>query len=90
MFPVPSTVGYTVFIKTGCSFCELVKKLLEEEKFTGVNCDEYLTDQKEAFLTHIESLAGKSHRTFPMVFHEGRFLGGFTETKTYYEALLSN
>jgi hypothetical protein len=25
-----------------------------------------------------------------MVFHEGRFLGGFTETKKYYEAQSSN
>ena len=90
MFPVPSTLGYTVFTKTGCTYCEFVKELLEEEKFTAVNCDEFLTDQKEAFLVHVEDLAGKPHKTFPMVFHEGRFLGGFTETKKYYEAQSSN
>lgn len=90
MFPVPSTVGYTVFTNTGCTYCEFVKELLEEETFIPVNCDEFLTDQKEAFLVYIEGLVGKPHKTFPMVFYEGRFLGGFTETKKYYESLSSN
>lgn len=90
MFPTPSSVGYTVFTKTGCTYCEFVKELLEEEKFTSVNCDEFLREQKGAFFTHVEGLAGKAHTTFPMVFHEGRFLGGFTETKKYYEAQSSS
>ena len=80
-FIAPVSSGFTVYGRTGCKFCEKVKKVLEDfdVEYTYVNCDPYLS-QKEAFLAFIEGLAGQEHRTFPMVFSTTTFVGGYTET----------
>jgi len=35
----------------------------------------------------MKDLTGRQHCTFPMVFHNGNFVGGFTETSKYVERL---
>jgi len=80
----PISKGYTVYSKSGCPYCTKVKDLLQEHsrEFVVVDCDEYLIENKEAFLSFIETVnGGISHRTFPMVFRDGNWIGGFTETK---------
>ena len=81
----PEKKGYTVYTKEKCIYCEKVKQLLEEEKCVIIPCDDYITENREAFLNFIEIHAGKSYKTFPMVFLDGNFVGGFTETKKQYE-----
>jgi glutaredoxin len=82
-FVEPSSVGYTIYSKTGCTYCTKVKLLLTgfELPYTIVNCDEYLLENKEKFLDFIKTKAEKEYKTFPMVFLEGKFIGGFMETK---------
>jgi len=85
-FPTPSSDGYTIYSKSGCSFCVKVKELLVSNNmpFTEIQCDSFLTvTVKEPFLAHIKKLANKEYRTFPMVFFHGIFIGGYTETKQY-------
>ena len=76
----PTSEGFTVYTKTGCKYCSMVKELLQEEAVTYILCDEYLAVDREVFLAFIESKGGKDHKTFPMVFFDGKFVGGFTET----------
>ena len=74
---------FILIVITGCSYCEKVKELLQSDNPSIINCDEYLANDKEGFLSWVElQTGGIKHRTFPMVFHEGKFIGGFTETKT--------
>jgi glutaredoxin len=86
-FEKPSAAGYTIYSKSRCPFCTKVKVLLEEEPYTIIDCDQYLIDDdtKQQFLLFIENIAGKEYRTFPMIFKDGNFIGGFTETKVYYD-----
>ena len=86
-FVNPSKNGYTIYTKSRCPFCTKAKVLLENENQTIVDCDEYLSDgdKKLYFLQFIEDLIGKPYRTFPMIFKDGVFIGGFSETKVYYE-----
>jgi len=104
----PSTIGYTIYTKKDCIFCDKVKKLLEtlstvspefnaselsvnplrlkkENNICIIPCDEYLQENKEEFLYFIEDHAGLVYKTFPMVFLDGIFIGGFTETKKLIE-----
>jgi glutaredoxin len=81
----PSPRGFTVYSKSGCRYCTLVKEIIKNENMMLVDCDDYLVENKEGFLAYIYQLTGVNYRTFPMVFHEGRFLGGFTETKKWIE-----
>jgi glutaredoxin len=84
---MPNSQGYTIYSKSGCPFCTKVKRLLEKESPAPllVDCDDYLVENKEDFLLFIQQMAGKEYKTFPMIFHNGNFLGGFTDTKEYYE-----
>ena len=81
-FTVPVSSGFTVYGKSNCPYCDKVKGLLEEynEQFIYVNCDEYLLENRDAFLEFIEKLAGKEHKTFPIVFDSAQFVGGYTDT----------
>lgn len=85
LFLYPVIKGYTIYTKEKCIFCEKVKKLLETEDFTLISCDDYLVEDRNAFLKFIEKEAKVSYKTFPMVFLNGTFVGGFTETKKQYE-----
>lgn len=88
VFASPSKTVFTVYTKSNCPFCTKVKDLLEPWECETVLCDDYLQNvsMKESFLRFIKFLAGgKDHRTFPMVFFQGNFIGGFTETKQYIE-----
>jgi glutaredoxin len=83
----PTTNNYTIYTKSGCPNCTKVKKFLESEneKPLIIDCDEWLIEDKHAFLEFIREKAGKECKTFPMVFYNGEFLGGFDETKVYKE-----
>jgi glutaredoxin len=84
----PSATGYTIFTKSGCYFCARVKDLLEEEKDVQyINCDTYLLEpaSKAEFLKKIAEYAGREYKTFPMVFYNGVFMGGFSDVEEHYE-----
>jgi glutaredoxin len=85
----PLDAGFTIYSKTECSFCTKVKKLLMEKQiiFLDVQCDEFLREDKEAFLLFIKKIAKKEYRTFPMVFKDGKFIGGFQDTEQYFEKI---
>ena len=85
MFPEPSTHGFFIYSKTKCSYCDKVKQLFKNNHYTytEIVCDDYLLDEKikESFLSFIQLLTNREYRTFPIVFKDGVFIGGFTETK---------
>ena len=84
-FIAPVSSGYTVYTKQGCSYCSSVKRLLIDMRveYTTVECDEYLAAGKEAFLQFIHAQAGKEYKTFPMVFYDKQFIGGYLDTKAF-------
>lgn len=87
----PLDTGFTIYSKSGCPNCTKVKKLLRDKNifFLDVECDEFLLEDKEGFLLFIKERANKELRTFPMVFYDGNFLGGFAETQLHFDKLLS-
>lgn len=86
----PDPTSFTVYSKSGCPHCNTVKKLIKDKHFfvTEINCDEYLLENKEAFLKFIEELSGTSYKTFPMVFYKGKFVGGLTDTIDLIDKIL--
>lgn len=76
---------YTVYTKPGCSFCDKVKVLLQgvNPEPIWVDCSDYLKTEasKQLFLQFIQDTAQlrEPYKTFPMVFRDGRFIGGYTE-----------
>jgi hypothetical protein len=86
-FIEPSQDGYTIYSKSGCPYCKKAVKLLEhvDPAPIVVDCDDYLIDDRDGFLGFILERTGKEYKTFPMIFFCGDFIGGFTETKSYFE-----
>ena len=80
----PQLVGYTVYSKSNCPYCVKAKELLIMARI--IDCDAFLTvDKKPDFLKQMDTLIGREYRTFPMIFYDGVFVGGFTDAKVFYE-----
>jgi len=88
-FPQPIQGQFTIYSKSGCSNCSKVKIFLKDNNinFTIINCDEFILENKEEFLLFIKELIGKEYRTFPMVFDNSKFIGGFNESIKYITRL---
>ena len=86
----PLETGFTIYSKSNCSYCTKVKNLLLGKQifFLDISCDEFLMKDKEQFLLFIKEKAKKEYRTFPMVFKDGKFIGGFDDTQKYFDKQL--
>ena len=83
----PAPKGFTVYTKSGCLNCPKVKSLLKDKELKIVECDEYLFENRDDFLSYMRRIAETDVKMFPMVFNDGKFVGGYNETKTLYNTL---
>jgi len=80
----PQSSGYTIYSKNNCPYSTKAKQLLTAAHI--VECDVFLTaEKKPEFLRQMDAFTGLQYRTFPMVFYDGEFVGGFTEAKVHFE-----
>jgi glutaredoxin len=91
IFETPAEDKFTIYSKSGCINCRKVKELLKSKSFDYeiVDCDDYLLENKECFLLFIQNYSINECKTFPMVFHNGKFIGGYNETIQYLDKLIS-
>lgn len=76
MITAPSPTGYTIYTKSGCKWCTHAKRVFATATF--VSCDKWLVD-RDHFLEQMDTYTG-GHRTFPMIFHDNVFIGGYQES----------
>lgn len=90
-FKEPLLSGFTVYSKSGCGNCVNVKRLIGSKHlfYEEVDCDDYLIEDRDGFLKFIEIKAETNYKTFPMVFYDGKFVGGYTHTIDFIDKLLS-
>ena len=88
-FEEPLKENFTIYSKSGCENCRKVKKILNDNNFlfVEINCDDYIIDDKENFLFFIREKANFYCNTFPMVFYNGTYIGGYQETSNYCDKL---
>jgi glutaredoxin len=88
----PSIGTYTIYTKDDCNYCDKVKDLLKNEKVIIVSCDDIVDDpeRKKIFLEMMDFLTIFPHRTFPFVFKDDIFIGGFDETLKIYNWSISD
>jgi len=89
-FEKPLKSGFTIYSKSGCPNCTKAKALLKSKNllFKAIDCDEYIIENKETFLLFIISLTNKEVKTFPIIFYDGKFVGGYNETVKFVDDLL--
>jgi glutaredoxin len=87
-FPLPNVSDiWTIYSINPCPYCRKAKELLttQGEKFALINCNDYKKNNREEFLQFICDLTQTEHKTFPIIFHEGKFIGGYDKLCIYYE-----
>ena len=89
-YSYPEKKGFFIYSKSGCKYCDIVKKIITDNyfSFSEINCDNYIINDKDKFLNFIEELIGSSYKTFPIVFYDGKFIGGSTHTTEFIKTLL--
>lgn len=89
MIPDPLANGYTVYSKRDCVWCERVKELIYREApgvtVNVVACDDALAANREEFIKHMQERTELQTIKFPLVFHQGAFIGGYTDTRNHLE-----
>lgn len=70
---------YTIWTKDRCGFCNMAKRLLKSKGFEyeerNVTSGDWTKDQM------LEAAPGA--KTFPQIFEDGKYIGGFTELNEY-------
>jgi glutaredoxin len=89
-FSTPSHNGFTIYSKSGCINCVKAKRFLHDKQllYKVVNCDEYIIEDKPAFLYFMNTISGTNVVSFPMIFCDNKFIGGFVETIVFTNKLL--
>jgi glutaredoxin len=89
-FQDPSQKDFTIYSKSGCPNCTKVKKIIKEKFFIfhEINCDNYLIEEREKFISFIENKTGQKFNTFPLVFYDGEVIGGYNETIDFIDKIL--
>ena len=78
--PSPVFGAYTIYTKRDCVYCDMVKHLLRDKRIHLVECDGIDT---QTFLEFMDKLTIYRQQTFPYVFKDNVFIGGFEETEIY-------
>jgi glutaredoxin 3 len=70
---------YFIYTKSTCKYCIELKEYLSSKNktFKTVLCNGY---DREPFLKKIKEMTGQDWKTFPIVFKNNEFIGGYTET----------
>ena len=85
LYELPCDDNYTIYTKSSCIYCKKAKTLLENEEVKIIDCDDYLIEDKESFLSFIKNLNDNiEHRTFPIIFHKKKFIGGYDKLVESY------
>ena len=84
----PSKTDFTIYSKCGCSNCVKSKKYLNSINipYLVIECDEHLVEDRAGFLIFMTKLAKKEVKQFPIIFHCGKYVGGYNELKTYIDS----
>jgi len=76
---------YVIYSKSGCPYCTKSKNLLKNDNYEYINCDEYLLENKQEFLEFIKTLTNNIEvKTFPIIFYENKYIGGYNELLHHY------
>ena len=78
-----NSVDWYIFTLNTCGYCNKAKKLLEDNDKAFKSKE--ITDQNnEEIYKSIDILTDK-YRYFPIIFHKGKFIGGYTELKNKFK-----
>lgn len=76
-----SNSGWYIVTKDGCPYCDKAKSLLSQK---GINYKvEVANNSNKVQIYKKVDIITNNYRYFPMIFHNGKFIGGYTELEKY-------
>ena len=82
-YKAPHKTGYTVYSISGCKYCDMCKEFVKntKKKTTFINCDDFIQTlrNRDDFYKFIHKFTIIPYIHFPMIFYDGKFIGGYKE-----------
>jgi glutaredoxin len=80
----PSITDYTIYSISNCKYCVMAKdniNKLKAQKCTTINCDKFIMTcrERDKFYNFIKQYTIIPYFHFPMIFKNGKFVGGLKE-----------
>jgi glutaredoxin len=80
----PSIADYTIYSISKCKYCDMAKdhiNKLKAQKCTTINCDRFIMTcrERDNFYNFIKQHTVIPYFHFPMIFINGKFIGGLKE-----------
>lgn len=70
---------FKIYSKAGCSSCQQAKALLDTK---GMSYEYLMLGKDYQMSDFIEAAQGNTHRSFPLILKDGKYLGGLEQLKT--------
>lgn len=93
-YPQPASKDFTIYTISKCGYCNRFKNVLAKHSLpaaTIINCDLFVENAtaKQDFFRFINEFSSpKKHQTFPVIFHNGEYIGGYMDACAYVEGML--
>tara|TARA_B100000795_G_scaffold269733_1_gene260116 strand:+ start:3023 stop:3286 length:264 start_codon:yes stop_codon:yes gene_type:complete len=83
-FIPPNKKGYTIYSISNCKYCKMVCIKIKE-KYKVINCDNNIISlrERDEFYKKIQKHTKIKYIHFPMIFKDGKFIGGYKELLSY-------
>lgn len=77
--------GTLMISKRNCGFCDASERLFERHgvKPYVIKLEDYPSGETAEILRELRT--ERKHVTFPAIFYEGRFLGGYDDLRAFYD-----
>jgi len=86
-YKLPEKSGYTVYSISGCKYCDMcIKNMKDKSKKNHiVTCDSYINTlrNRDKFYKFIHKYTIIPYIHFPMIFYDGKFIGGYKELRKH-------
>lgn len=84
----PSIADYTIYSISKCKYCVMAKDHINKlgaPKCTTINCDKFIMTcrERDKFYNFIKQHTVIPYFHFPMIFKNGKFIGGLKELLVY-------
>jgi glutaredoxin len=84
-YKTPSKTDYTIYTMSKCKYCVMAKEHIKAmpvaSKCININCDKFLKTcrDRDNFFKFIKQYTIIPYFYFPMIFKNGKFIGGLKE-----------
>ena len=93
IYKKPTNVNYTIYSISNCKYCVMAKEHINKKttECTIINCDKFIGScrERDNFYNFMKQYTIIPYIHFPMIFKDGKFIGGLKELLNIRESTTS-